>query len=203
MARKADPKKPKEILAAATRVFAQKGYAAARIIEVAEAAGVGKGTIYEYFRSKEDLFFSVFESMMRGIAESMSQTADSLEGSFADRMKGLSDYIVLSWLEQLDTYALVMEFWSATASSPSRNQFKRVFRQGYRQLRTVIYDLIETAKSTRDVADDIDAHQVASALVGTWDALLLQAWLDPEFDALAASRSFLNVVLKGLSPVRI
>jgi len=33
--------------------------------------------------------------------------------------------------------------------------------------------------------------------------LLLQAWLDPEFDALAASRSFLNVVLKGLSPVRI
>ena len=199
MARKADPKKPKEILAAATRVFAQKGYAAARIIEVAEAAGVGKGTIYEYFRSKEDLFFSVFESMMRGIAESMSQTAGSLEGSFADRMKGLSDYIVLSWLEQLDTYALVMEFWSATASSPSRNQFKRVFRQGYRQLRTVIYDLIETAKSTRDVADDIDAHQVASALVGTWDALLLQAWLDPEFDALAASRSFLNVVLKGLS----
>ena len=46
----------------------------------------------------------------------------------------------------------------------------------------------------------IDAQAVASALIGTWDALLLQAWLFPDFDALATSRSFLEVVLRGLQP---
>ena len=50
MARKADPNRRKAILDAAARVFAQKGYAAARIIEVAQAASVGKGTIYAYYR---------------------------------------------------------------------------------------------------------------------------------------------------------
>jgi AcrR family transcriptional regulator len=198
MARKADPKKRIDILAAATKVFAQKGYAAARIIEVAKAAGVGKGTIYEYFRSKEELFFAVFESMMRSMAESMSQTADRLDGPFADRMRALSDQIILSWLDQLDTYALVMEFWSATASSPSRNMFKKLFQQGYRQLRTVVQNLIETAQAANEVSADIDPYKIASAMIGTWDALLLQAWIDSEFDALAVSRSYMDVILRGL-----
>jgi hypothetical protein len=50
------------------------------------------------------------------------------------------------------------------------------------------------------VSAESDVRSVASALIGTWDALLLQAWLDPEFDALATSRSFLAVVLRGLQP---
>ena len=50
-------KKQAAILAAALGVFSEKGFAAAKIIDIAAAAKVGKGTIYEYFRSKDDLFF--------------------------------------------------------------------------------------------------------------------------------------------------
>jgi AcrR family transcriptional regulator len=198
MARKADPNRKQEIIRAASRVFAQKGYASTRMIEVAEAAGVGKGTIYEYFRSKEALFFAVFESMMAASAATLAQAGESVNGSFSLCMKTLSDSIIQSWLDQLDMYSLVMEFWSATASSPSRESFKAAFQAGYQDLRTAIGNLIRTAQQTGEVAMDIDADKVAAALIGTWDALLLQAWLDPEFDTLGTSRAFLDVVLRGL-----
>jgi AcrR family transcriptional regulator len=43
------------IVSAATRCFMERGFAATRIAEIADAAGVGKGTVYEYFRAKEEL----------------------------------------------------------------------------------------------------------------------------------------------------
>ncbi|WP_152048822.1 TetR/AcrR family transcriptional regulator [Aureimonas psammosilenae] len=55
--RKAD--RPGEIVAAAMSVFAEKGFAAARIDEVAARAGTAKGTVYLYFATKEDLFRAV------------------------------------------------------------------------------------------------------------------------------------------------
>jgi TetR/AcrR family fatty acid metabolism transcriptional regulator len=49
----------RQILTAAIRVFAQKGYAAATIDDIARAARVAEGTIYNYFRSKEDLLVHI------------------------------------------------------------------------------------------------------------------------------------------------
>jgi AcrR family transcriptional regulator len=201
MARTADPYRKQDILAAAGQVFAQKGYASARIIDVARAAGVGKGTIYEYFRSKEDLFFAVFEEVMATAARELSAAAMQLDGSFQQRMQVLSDGMIRSWLDQLEMYALVMEFWAATASSPSRRQFKAAFQDGYRQLRRVVGDVIEDAQRRGEISARADAVKTASALIGTWDALLLQAWLDPGFDALGTSQAFLDVVVRGLAPV--
>lgn len=51
--------RPQEILEAALAVFARKGFAATRLDEVAARAGIGKGTLYLYFSSKEELFKAV------------------------------------------------------------------------------------------------------------------------------------------------
>ncbi|HEU4956435.1 MAG TPA: TetR/AcrR family transcriptional regulator [Sphingomicrobium sp.] len=51
--------RPGEICAAALRVFAEKGFAAARLDEIAKRAGVSKGTLYLYFKDKEQLFRAV------------------------------------------------------------------------------------------------------------------------------------------------
>lgn len=198
MARKADPNRRSAILAAAAQVFAAKGYAATRIIEVARAAQVGKGTIYEYFPSKEALFYAVFEEMMGDAAAAVTQASETLTGNFAARLQRLSDLIVSTWLEELHMYALVMEFWSATASSPGRDRFKASFREGYSGLRNVVGELIRKGQTSGEVTRDCDVAAVAASLIGTWDALLLQAWLDPDFDALATSRAFMPVVLRGL-----
>src|ERR1700735_2920949 len=51
--------RPGEIVEAALRLFADRGFAATKLEDVAAAAGIGKGTIYLYFPTKEDLFRTV------------------------------------------------------------------------------------------------------------------------------------------------
>jgi TetR/AcrR family fatty acid metabolism transcriptional regulator len=53
------------ILRAAIDVFAERGYFNAQVADVARVAGVAAGTVYLYFRSKEDLLISIFERSMR------------------------------------------------------------------------------------------------------------------------------------------
>lgn len=55
------PNKRERILRAAIRVFARKGFYAARVSEIAKAAGVADGTIYLYFKNKDDVLVSIFE----------------------------------------------------------------------------------------------------------------------------------------------
>ena len=62
--------KREAILKAATHVFAQRGYFQSQVADIAREAGVAAGTVYLYFRSKDDLLVSLFERTMRAaIAE--------------------------------------------------------------------------------------------------------------------------------------
>ncbi len=66
--RKADPQplpKRDALLRAAIDVFAERGYFNAQVADVARAAGVAAGTVYLYFRSKDDLLVSIFERSMK------------------------------------------------------------------------------------------------------------------------------------------
>jgi hypothetical protein len=58
--------------------------------------------------------------------------------------------------------------------------------------------LIQEGVSHAEFSRTCRPVQVASGLIGMWDALLLQAWVDSSFDALGASRVCLEVMLKGL-----
>jgi TetR/AcrR family fatty acid metabolism transcriptional regulator len=69
--------KRKRILEAAVKVFARKGYFAARVSEIARKAGVADGTIYLYFRSKEDILVKLFDEVM---AEHVHQMREALRG---------------------------------------------------------------------------------------------------------------------------
>lgn len=65
------------ILRAATDVFAERGFFHAQVADVARAAGIAAGTVYLYFRSKDDLLVSIFERTMReGLAEGRAAVAD-------------------------------------------------------------------------------------------------------------------------------
>src|SRR3954469_19720919 len=59
--------KRERILTAAERIFARHGFFAARVSEIAKDAGVADGTIYLYFKSKDDLLISLFESRMKQV----------------------------------------------------------------------------------------------------------------------------------------
>ena len=63
--------KRERILAAAERIFARHGFFAARVSEIAKEAGVADGTIYLYFKSKDDLLISLFENRMRQVNDEL------------------------------------------------------------------------------------------------------------------------------------
>jgi TetR/AcrR family transcriptional regulator, fatty acid metabolism regulator protein len=59
------PDKHQRILDAAVKVFADKGFFQSKVSEIAREAGVADGTVYLYFKSKDDLLISIFEVKMR------------------------------------------------------------------------------------------------------------------------------------------
>ena len=187
------------IIEAAARVFANRGYNSTLIAEIAAEAGIGKGTIYEYFPSKEDLFFSVFEWFVETTEAEAKVSISALGGSASERLKALNDALLRSWLDMLDMYSLVMEFWSASASSKMRQRFKQAFRKGYRDFRQIVSALLRDGIETGEFQPEVDAESVAAALVGAWDALLLQAWFDEGFDPLTTARRFMAVLISGLA----
>lgn len=76
--------RPREICAAALKVFADKGFAAARLDEIARLAGVSKGTLYLYFKSKEDLFHAVVRDTIAPNIQAVQGLVDMAEIPFAD-----------------------------------------------------------------------------------------------------------------------
>lgn len=67
-----------EILEAATRVFARVGFAATDVQEIAAAAGVGKGTVYRYFPSKEELFLATVDLGMQRLTAAVDRAAEKV-----------------------------------------------------------------------------------------------------------------------------
>jgi TetR/AcrR family fatty acid metabolism transcriptional regulator len=66
-----DPDKPQQIIEAAVRVFARKGYFTARVSDIAREAGIAAGTIYLYFDTKEDILVTLFREKMAAFVEAV------------------------------------------------------------------------------------------------------------------------------------
>ena len=81
------------ILEGALKVFSQKGFHGATVEEVAEVAGVGKGTVYLYFGSKTDLFVSVVEEKLKELKEVVMERLENMEGACVK----LAESIKLHW----------------------------------------------------------------------------------------------------------
>lgn len=78
--------RPEEITRAALAAFAEKGYAATRVTDVARRAGVSKGLLYLYFRTKEELFKAVIKSVI-------SPRIDALQTSIEETRLSAEEYL--------------------------------------------------------------------------------------------------------------
>lgn len=79
--------RPREICNAALEVFAEKGFAAAKLDEIARRAGVSKGTLYLYFKDKEDLFRAVVRSAIAPNIEAITAVIAQAEAPFPDLVR--------------------------------------------------------------------------------------------------------------------
>ena len=91
--RRRKAERPHEILEAAFLEFSRNGYATTTLDQVAERAGVTKGTIYVYFESKEHLFISMVRELMKATLEPVCQMFERHEGSTADLLRAQFSFI--------------------------------------------------------------------------------------------------------------
>lgn len=89
--RKAD--RPAEIVAAALAVFAEKGFAAARLDEIAARAGVSKGAVYLYFETKQDIFRAVVDQAIAPNVEAVKAMVMAHPGPLADLLRGVAGHL--------------------------------------------------------------------------------------------------------------
>ena len=81
--------RPQELLDAALGLFVEKGFAASRADEVAQRAGVSKGTLYLYYPSKEELFKAVVRQNLSALIAEGEELAAAFEGSSSELLRML------------------------------------------------------------------------------------------------------------------
>jgi AcrR family transcriptional regulator len=91
--RRRKAERPKEILEAAFEEFSRNGYASTTLDQVAERAGVTKGTIYVYFENKEHLFISMVRELTKATLDTVMEMFEQHEGSTAELLRAQFSFI--------------------------------------------------------------------------------------------------------------
>src|SRR6202161_2006031 len=91
--RRRKAERPHEILEAAFAEFSRNGYATTTLDQIAERAGVTKGTIYVYFESKEQLFITMVRGLMKVTLDILQEMLEAHQGSTADLLRAQFSFI--------------------------------------------------------------------------------------------------------------
>lgn len=149
-----------EILRAAARVFAARGFHEAKISEIAKAAALSHGLVYHYFESKEALVEAIFERKLDRMQE-VHRAAFAGEGPVLDRLARACEQILAQTAREPD----VSLFW--TQSLVNRTLPEKVRRRFLRHAKRSFAELIamiEEGQRAGEIADDVPAESLATAL---------------------------------------
>ena len=184
-----------QIQEAALRVFARKGYRNTVVEDVAEEAGVAKGTVYTHFDRKERLLGAVHEGLMEELRARQAEILES-DRPPLDKIRALHRSFA-DLLSRNDDFARVMlDIWGAGMQDPER--FGIDFKTLYAEYRALVRDLLVEAKARGDLREDLPALTPA-VLIGAIEGVLLQWVLDPEnIDFPEAADDITNVLYRGV-----
>ena len=134
--------RPHELLKAALTLFVEKGFAATRIEEVAQLAGVSKGTLYLYYPSKEDLLKAVIAHYLSARIADTAEQVRRIDGPMAPVLRGM----LVPWWQQIyaspasGTFKLVItevrnfpeiaEFYLRQVIEPGHQLIETILRRG-------------------------------------------------------------------------
>jgi TetR/AcrR family transcriptional regulator, fatty acid metabolism regulator protein len=186
--------KRQQLLGAAVRVFARKGFHASRVGDIAEEAGVAHGLLYHYFKSKDQVLEAVFHenwSILIARIESVEETDEPA----ADQIRHIAAIVLRTWLHLPDVVRVVIQEFGR---SPELGERIGELTLPIDALKRVIARGIERGEFRKDV----DPAFAATVVYGSIDELLT-AWvlgrLPSDEEAVArAEQTLVEVILLGL-----
>lgn len=184
-----------QILAAAIQVYADRGYHRTRVEDIADAAGVSKGTLYLYFESREHLFSAAFEDFMTRLSEGLAE----ITASDAPPLERLAQVVTASLdaVRRHETLSRVMvDFWSATLHNPDVPHID-ASRQ-YREIRQMIAALLDEAAKRGEIRPDRPAL-TESVLMAAMDGIILHWLMSPDLvDIDTATEQLLDLIVSAI-----
>lgn len=177
-----------EILTAAFTLFVDKGYYKTTLGDIARAVGIGQGTLYYYFPTKDEIFWGVFDHMMSSIEKHMRQRLEN-QTSPMGRMEEFLNILLLNFPEvgisdtqisadfaqhqELANFShVLMEFWLQAEHSGKQQQFYERIAQYQQQFVDDIALLLHALDITPP--DGIEPKIVAHLLLALHDGLSMQ-----------------------------
>jgi len=194
--------RPQELLDAALALFVEKGYAATRSEEVAQRAGVSKGTLYLYYPSKQELFKAVVRQTLANLIAEGAEIADQFEGSSPE----LLALLVQTWWErvgntpaagihkvvlaEVGNFPELAQFYTDEVIVPADRLFSRCVQRGVARGEF-------RALPVHEVAHALMAPMIFMALCRfSFGACLVNSGAD--IDPALVLRTHLDLVLRGL-----
>lgn len=149
-----------EILKAASRLFYVKGFEKSKIEEVAKEAGIGKGTVYEYFESKQQLFEEMVAFNREVQIKNLKLVLDAGQ-TFREQFIALAKY-------QTELASQHSQFFTAMACSKvMAREMGALFLEQNIRGSEILKELVVKAMDNGELRPDIDPEIVASVMMGT------------------------------------
>lgn len=197
---KADPGKRERIMTAAMKVFARKGFASARVSDVAREAGVADGTIYLYFASKDAILISIFEEGMQGVIDGLVKGLKGIDDP-RERLRFFCRYHLTTVENDPDLAEVLMIELRFSDKFLSEYKPAVMLDRYLEQLAVIIGEGQRRGIFKRDIPTGI----AMGVVFGSLDEISLHRVLqrrkrsEPKFDIAAIGDHVANMLISGLA----
>jgi AcrR family transcriptional regulator len=190
--------RPAEILAAALASFAERGFAATRLEDVAARAGVSKGTLYLYFHGKEELFEAVVRATLVPNLERLEALSATFEGPSDQLLESL--LLTIAGVVDSRTGAIPKLVIAEAGNFPELARFylDEVIRRGLRLIGTILRRGIARGEFRPIDVDHAVFCVIAPMLIAALWKNSLEPYDEAPLDAPALARAHLDLLLRGL-----
>jgi AcrR family transcriptional regulator len=188
--------KRQQILRAASRVFAEKGYEGCRVGDIATEAGIAYGLIYHYFENKAAILNSIFDSAW-AITTKVIEGIAASDASLRDKLSSIAGFLLEAWKLEPHTVEVVM---IEVLRSPRFMEEGKL--EAYQRIFALIEDILESHRD--ELRDDVEPS-VAAVLFGGSLEILLTGFVARNFlraqgiEPEASRDALINTFLGGVT----
>jgi AcrR family transcriptional regulator len=159
-----------KIMQSAMENFAKHGFDRTRMEDIATAAGLAKGTLYLYFKNKEDLFYAICDHNLEELRNQLSRLFNRRENIILDAERFYDEYQKGS----LGGDTIWFEMIALSTRSP---KLKKILAENQRKVYQVVKEFLKKQIDRGFLTEDIDIDIVASTLMALYNGLVINKLL--------------------------
>jgi TetR/AcrR family fatty acid metabolism transcriptional regulator len=192
----AQAEKRRQIMEAAVRAFARKGYHACRVGEIAEEAGVAYGLVYHYFGSKEEVLESIFRDTWTQMLARIKEVANSGEPA-NEQVRKVTALVLRTWRRDPD---LVRVLVREVTRSPEQLQ-RQIDEIGHAY--NALEQIVANGQETGEFRNDLNSKIAATIFYGALEEVLT-GWVmgqlpEGDEDIAKAEQDLTGLLCDGLA----